>query len=257
VRLGSLEVHPVLDGGMDVPAEMILNQVPHPDFLTPEGMLTVQFGGYLVRTGDRVLLVDTGMGGLLGGQLIASLAAHGVQPDDVTDVLLTHLHADHVGGTTTDDKPTFPNADYRCHAADWQHFVVEENDEYMRAEMGVPKACERLSPIEHRFTTYDADTTIAPGVDVRHAPGHTPGSTVVVLSGGGESALLMGDVLHCPAELASDDWEMMADVDAALARRTREAFARELEGTGTPFAAAHFPGLRFGRLLSGRGWDYA
>ena len=257
MRLGDLEVLPVLDGGMDVPADMMLNQVPHPEFLTPEGMLTVQFGGYLVRTGDRVLLVDTGMGPLLGGGLLDSLAGYGVQPDDVTDVLLTHLHADHVGWTTTDDKPTFVNADYRVHAADWQHFVVDRSEEFMREEMGMPLAADRLSPVEHRFTSFDADTTVAPGVDVRHAPGHTPGSTVVVLSGGGETALLMGDVLHCPAELATDDWEMMADVDAALARRTREAFARELEGTGTPFAAAHFPRLRFGRLLSGRDWEYA
>ena len=257
MRVGELEVLPVLDGGMDVPADLMLNQVPHPDFLTPEGMLTVQFGGYLVRTADRVLLVDTGMGPLLGGQLLESLSAYGVQPVDVTDVLLTHLHADHVGWTTTDEKPTFPNADYRCHALDWQHFVTDQNDEFMRAVMGAPKACERLLPIEHRFTTFDGDVTIAPGVDVRHAPGHTPGSTVVVLSGAGETALLMGDVLHCPAELASDDWDMMADVDSLLARQTREAFARELEGADIPFAAAHFPGLRFGRLLTDRVWSYA
>ena len=256
MKLGDLEVLPVLDGGMDVPAEAILNQVPHPDFLTPEGLLTVQFGGYLVRTGDRVILVDAGMGPLLGGRLLDSLAEHGVMADDVTDVLLTHLHADHVGWTTTDDKPTFANADYRCHARDWEHFVVGESDEFMRAEMGAPKACERLSPIEHRFTTFDSDTTLAPGVDVRHAPGHTPGSTVVVLSGGGEKAMLLGDVLHCPAELVTEDWDMMADVDAPLARRTREAFAKELEGTNVPVAAAHFPGLRFGRLLSDRAWEY-
>ena len=256
MRLGDLEVLPVLDGGMDLPAEAILNQVPHPEFLTTEGLLTVQFGGYLIRTADRVLLVDTGMGPLLGGGLLDNLAAYGVQPDDVTDVLLTHLHADHIGWTTSDDKPTFANADYRCHALDWSHFVIDGNDEFMRAEMGAPLARERLLPIEHRFSTFDGDTTIAPGVDVRHAPGHTPGSTVVVLSGGSEKALLMGDVLHCPAELATDDWDMMADVDPPLARRTREAFARELEGTAVPFAAAHFPGLRFGRLLSGRSWSW-
>jgi glyoxylase-like metal-dependent hydrolase (beta-lactamase superfamily II) len=252
VRLGALEVLPVLDGAMDVPVEVVLNKVPHPDQLTPAGLLTMQFGGYLVRTGDRVLLVDTGMGAPLGGALLDSLAAYGVQPADVTDVLLTHLHADHIGWVGA-----FPNAVHRCHAADWQHFVVDGSDEYMRAELGVPLAGERLGPLEARFEVFEGDSSLAPGVLVRHAPGHTPGSTVVVLSGDGETAMLMGDVLHCPAELTSDDWEMMADVDAALARRTREAFARELEGSGVPFAAAHFPGLRFGRLLAGRAWAYA
>jgi glyoxylase-like metal-dependent hydrolase (beta-lactamase superfamily II) len=261
VRLGDLTVEDALDGGMDVPAEIVLNQVPHPDHLTPDGLLTVQYGGFLVRSGDRVILVDTGFGPVLGGQLLDSLRAAGLGPEDVTDVLLTHLHADHVGWTTNDEKPVFANAVYRCHERDWEHFVVQESDEYMRAELGLPKACERLAPAAQLVETFDRDVTLAPGVDVRHAPGHTPGSTVVVLSGGGGTAMLLGDVLHCPAELLSDDWEMLADVDPLLARRTREAFARELEGSDVPVAAAHFPGLQFGRLLSaptgGRSWRFS
>lgn len=260
MRIGDLTVEGVLDGGMDVPADLILNQVPHPEHLTPDGLLRMQMGGYLVRTAGRVLLVDTGFGpapeGSGNGRLLDSLRELGLGPEDVTDVVLTHLHMDHVGWTTADEKPVFPNAVYRCHAADWEHFVARENDEAMRAELGLPKACERLAPAAHLVETFDGDTTVAPGVDVRHAPGHTPGSTVVVLSSGGRKAMLLGDVLHCPAELQSDDWEMIADVDPALARRTRAAFARELEGADVPVAAAHFPGLRFGRLLASGSWEY-
>jgi glyoxylase-like metal-dependent hydrolase (beta-lactamase superfamily II) len=261
MRLGDLTVTPVVDGGMDVPAEAILNKAPHPSHLTEEGLLRVQMGGYLIRTGDRVMLVDTGFGpDVLGpgsGVLLESLAAAGLQPSDVTDVLLTHLHMDHIGWTTIEDKPVFPTAVYRCHADDWAHFVTDENDEFMREMLGVPKACEKLAPIAGQLESFDSDTTLAPGVDVRHAPGHTPGSTVVVLSSGTDRAMLLGDVLHCPAELMGDDWEMMADVDPVLASRTRVALARELEGSDIPVAAAHFPGLRFGRLLSATSWEYA
>jgi glyoxylase-like metal-dependent hydrolase (beta-lactamase superfamily II) len=83
--------------------------------------------------------------------------------------------------------------------------------------------------------------------------GHTPGSTIVVLSSGTERAMLLGDVVHCPVELLDDEWDGMADVDPELARRTRLALARELEGQDVPVAAAHFEGLRFGRLLAGQG----
>ena len=65
--------------------------------------------------------------------------------------------------------------------------------------------------------------------------------------------MLLGDVVHCPMELTDSEWQFVGDVDPDLARRTREALARELEGSDVPAAAAHFPGMRFGRLLAGEG----
>src|SRR5205814_8580706 len=94
---------------------------------------------------------------------------------------------------------------------------------------------------------------LLPGVDTMAAPGHTPGSTIVVVSSGADRALLLGDVVHCPIELIDDEWGSMGDVDPELAKRTRIALARELEGTDVPVAAAHFPGLQFGRLLAAEG----
>ncbi len=73
----------------------------------------------------------------------------------------------------------------------------------------------------------------------------------MVVSSGSEKAMLLGDVVHCPVELIEDDWEALFDVDPTLARTTREILARELEGTNVQLAAAHFPGLEFGRLLQG------
>jgi glyoxylase-like metal-dependent hydrolase (beta-lactamase superfamily II) len=85
------------------------------------------------------------------------------------------------------------------------------------------------------------------------APGHTPGSTIIVISSGTERALLLGDVVHCPIELVDDEWAGMGDVDPALALRTRRALTRELEGSDVPATAAHFTGMKFGRLLTGEG----
>jgi hypothetical protein len=76
---------------------------------------------------------------------------------------------------------------------------------------------------------------------------------VIVVSSGPERAMLLGDVVHCPVELVDDEWGALFDVDPALALQTRVALNRELEGSNLPVAAAHFPGLRFGRLVRAEG----
>jgi glyoxylase-like metal-dependent hydrolase (beta-lactamase superfamily II) len=262
MRVGDLEITPVLDGvALFPPTAAYLDGAqalgakggaeedwaPHRGLLTDDGQLEVALGGFLVRHGDRVALVDTGVGMIdvspfRGGQFIDSLEALGVTPNDVTDVLFTHLHFDHVGWATSKGAVVFPNATYRCHRHDWEHFFGPDAG-----------ATKKLTPIADRMELWDADTTVLPGIDTVTAPGHTPGSTIVVLSSGDDRAMLLGDVVHCPIELLDDEWAGMGDVDPALAQRTRVALARELEGTDTPVAAAHFPGLEFGRLLAGQG----
>ena len=257
MRVGELTIEPVHDGVAVVPPGDFLRGpgaddpwAPHRQFLTADGKLELALGGFLIRTGDRVVLVDTGVGrvdhaGFRGGALLESLAGLGIGPDDVTDVVLTHLHYDHVGWTTSKGEVVFPWAAYRCHASDWAHFVDRPDAD--------PGAVRKLSPLAGRLEPFAADGTVAPGIDVRHAPGHTPGSTIVVVSSGTDRALLLGDVLHCPVELVEDGWSMIYDVDPDLAARTREALAREMEGSAVPSAAAHFPGMRFGRLLPAEG----
>lgn len=258
MHVGSLEILPVLDGTARLPATELLRftgdrddpWAPHRQFLQDDGILELTLGGFLVRTRERVVLVDTGVGRIdtgtyRGGGFLDSLAAHGIRAPEVTDVVLTHLHFDHVGWATQRGSVVFPNATYRCHPADWAHFVD--------APAADPGGVRKLSPLAGQLEPFEGDCTVAPGITVRHAPGHTPGSAIVVVADGDDRAVLLGDVAHCPAELVEDDWEAIFDVDPELATRTRLALARELEGTGVPVAAAHFPGLRFGRLLTGTG----
>ena len=253
MQVGEVEISPVLDGTAYLPVKEAYETMPdeawaaHQQFLTADGNIEIALGGFLIRTADRLVLVDTGVGtvsagAFRGGRFIDSLATVGVTPSDVTDVILTHLHFDHVGWSTQKGAVVFTNAIYRCDARDWEHFVGPD--------LG---ATRKLSPLEGHLSLFDHNGPLLPGVDVLSAPGHTPGSTVVVVSSGVERAMLLGDVVHCAVELLDEEWQGMADVDPDLAKRTRNALARELEGTDTLVAAAHFPGLRFGRLLSGQG----
>ena len=171
-------------------------------------------------------------------------------------MIFTHLHVDHIGWATQGGQTMFPNATYRCSAADWEHFMVEHRDEpdnYPGAE-GIPVNPHAvLVHATAMFNTYDGSGTILPGIDIMAAPGHTPGSSIVVLSSGTDRAMLLGDVVHCPVQLIEPEWDGLMDVDPAQAKRTRLMLDRELDGKDIPVAAAHFPDLRFGRLLQGRG----
>jgi glyoxylase-like metal-dependent hydrolase (beta-lactamase superfamily II) len=307
MNVGSIVIEPLVDGSIltKLPPSKPLPEPGSQPWLDqhgmfrPGGLIESTVGGFLVRTGDRVVVVDAGSGpsfadGFDGpridvddpddplaaafrdrgfgedsirgvadyfsetrletGRLPAALAACGVEPTDVTDVVLTHLHYDHIGWTSVDGAAFFPNATVRCAAADADYFLAGPPEESTLALIfrAMP-ARERLGPVLDRLEAWDSDRNILPGIDVRLAPGHTPGSSVVVVSDGDARAMLLGDMIHCPLELMDDDFDLLVDHDEALAKKVRQAYARELEGQDVAVAASHFPGLQFGRLLPGEG----
>jgi glyoxylase-like metal-dependent hydrolase (beta-lactamase superfamily II) len=256
VQVGELDVLPVFDGlGHEVARDVLSRPAAagdpwarHAGQLGPGGEIEFAFGGFLVRSAGRVLLVDTGVGTIdngqyRGGRFLDSLRAHGVEPDDVTDVLFTHLHFDHVGWATQKGTVVFRNAAYRVHEADWAWFVTRPQ--------AAPGGVRKLSPLAGHVETFAGECVIAPGVTARPVPGHTPGSTVFELASGGQRALLLGDVVHSVVELLEPGWEFAFDTDRAAAAAVREQVRAELRQTGDPAAAAHFPGLAFGRFTGG------
>jgi glyoxylase-like metal-dependent hydrolase (beta-lactamase superfamily II) len=255
MRVGDMRIDPVMDGFASFDPTLAFRGTTaeqwavHRDLLDADGKLSFSMGGFLVRGAGHTTLVDLGLGpksflGIDGGRFLEELGVLGVSPEDVTDVVFTHLHFDHIGWAADESgKPTFPAATYRCASADWEHFMVDHRG----------TEAELIEPVASRFEVWRGSGTLLPGVDVLEAPGHTPGSTVILVSSAAERAMMLGDVVHCPVELVDDEWASMFDVDPDLALRTRVALNRELEGSDVPVAAAHFPGLRFGRLLAAKG----
>lgn len=274
VEIGTIQVRPVVDGGQVIGAVELWNLAAeltgfatrsrrtrqswhgfdaddwagHDQFLDRHGRYREDMGGYLVTgCGDRVVLVDLGVGPeiALGGAFLDNLHRLGVREDDITDVVLTHLHSDHIGWASRDGRLTFPNATLHCHARDWEYFTSDAHD----VVAGVSPDPARLRLMEPRIELWSADHTMFPGFDVLLSEGHTPGSSTVVLSSGARRAVLLGDAVHCPVELLDAEWAGLGDVDPDLAARTREALAREYDDGVTVVGAGHFPGLRFGRLI--------
>ena len=155
----------------------------------------------------------------------------GVEPSDVTDVILTHLHFDHVGWTTQQGAIVFPNATYRCHSADWQHFIEGDTAD--------DRAIRKLSPVAPRLELFDTDHTVATGIDVRHAPGHTPGSVIVIISSGDDRAMLIGDV-HTAQQNSPKTIGKQCLTSIEILPVAREALAAELEEFNDVGRAAHF-----------------
>jgi glyoxylase-like metal-dependent hydrolase (beta-lactamase superfamily II) len=244
----------------------------HADLFDRHGQAWLPIGCFLVRTRERCVLVDAGMGPartpdasadhfLIGGQLPVGLRAAGVEPADITDVVCTHLHMDHVGWLFDPEaRPTFPRATIWLGAGDWRHFVERRDgdiEDHIRHGLldGAAAGGSRAGPDAGaaRVQLVDRDTSVAPGITALQTPGHTPGHLCVVVSSEGQRALLLGDAITCPVQLDEPAWHSIGDVDPDLADRTRERLWRELEGDDVTGTGAHFPELEFGRLLNGSG----
>jgi glyoxylase-like metal-dependent hydrolase (beta-lactamase superfamily II) len=265
-KIGGLDVLALSDGTITFPPHIYFQGTtpeqwqPHKRWLDHQGNIAFQLACFLVRSGGKNVLIDTGLGALQmyvfhGGALLDDLASAGLKPEDIDTVFITHLHIDHCGTCTSNGKggfrPVFPNATYR-----WTQM---EHDHWLTAPMP-PGSVFPLSDMQkalgERFEAADDGAALAEGVNVIATPGHTPGHASVVLSSGGERAFVLGDAIACPAQLEETEWSGMGDMDPKLARRSQEAVAREAESSGALVAACHFPELTFGRVLRGEGRRY-
>ena len=263
MRIGDIELIPLSDGECKLPQQFYigLDFESHPELLADDGRVHIPIGCYLMRTGDRTVLLDAGLGQVdvgwaRGGDLPAQLASHGVAPEDIDTVVASHLHIDHIGWLAVNKGdgsmvPFFPNATVRYGHADWGQFVDDAGaEDRSRNVMQTLAAADRLEPIEGDMVS------IAPGLTARATPGHTLGHYCLVVSSGTDRAFLLGDAVECALQLEEPDFYVMSDVDPKLAARTRETLWKELDGTDALVGAAHFPGLEFGRVLRGQGKSY-
>ena len=196
----------------------------------PTDRITLSANALLVRSGARVILIDTGLGPRIHGALPASLKLAGVSPDDVTDVLITHPHPDHIGGLLdAQGRLAFPNATIRMASAAWT---------FMKQK--APPAM--IAAVTPRIQTFEPGARIAPGVVSVSLPGHTPGHVGYEIVSGHSRLLDMGDVAHSSiVSLARPQWAIQFDADHAVAGATRLKTLSGLAKTHEWVFAPHFP----------------
>jgi glyoxylase-like metal-dependent hydrolase (beta-lactamase superfamily II) len=228
----------------------------------------------LVDAPDFRLVVDTCVGNgkprtipalnMMETSFLVDLEAVGWPRDSVDGVLCTHLHVDHVGWNTMlqDGRwlPTFPRARYYMARTEVQHWL----EAFARASQWDGAAPE--DPMDNRACFADSvkpildaglqvlvetDAVIAPGISLTPTPGHTPGHVSVVIESQGERAVITGDLMHHPCQIAHPEWSSAADTDPQQSRSSRLKFFAQFADQPTLIIGTHFGGPTAGCLLKG------
>jgi glyoxylase-like metal-dependent hydrolase (beta-lactamase superfamily II) len=212
-------------------------------FLDPDGKLPSVFTALLLDADDGPLLVDAGVGRFAGdldaGHLRAELDALGIRPDEIRTVLITHAHADHVGGLTdAAGAPVFANARHVCHRAEAAFWgSPEARDLPGDAAAPAVAAFEALvgAGLLHLI---DDDEAVAHGVTALPAPGHTPGHLAVAIDG---ACLWTGDAIVGPLNVTHPQWVSAADMDGPANEATRRALLARAADEDLLLGGNHLP----------------
>jgi glyoxylase-like metal-dependent hydrolase (beta-lactamase superfamily II) len=259
MRVGNVEVVALSDGGFTRAPGGFMPEVPaeaweqyRAQHLDAEGNIRLNLGCFLVRSSGRTILVDTGIGGRGGGnfppgRLMDELRAASVKPEEIERVVITHMHFDHIGWNTIDREghpvATFSKARYIIQWHEWDYWSKQDAAKQTMATLAFP--IERAG----QLNLVDPNHHPTPELTMLPSPGHTPGHVSILISSGGEQAVILGDVAHSPVQVTEPDWSIVGDVDKDLGRQSRRALWDRIEQEGLRVAAGHFTGQNLGRFV--------
>ena len=266
VRIGEIEVLIISDGVLPLPTTMLGHNADAADravwlddMFLPRDAFDWALNVVLVRSGGQTILIDAGLGldpdlNLpRAGQLIKRLAGAGIDLASVTDVVLTHLHMDHIGGLLVDGVKDRLRPDLRIHVAAAETKFWEAPDfSHVSMPPGFPDALRAtakrfLSEYGSHLNLFDERSEVAPGVVVQRTGGHTPGHSVVRLASGGDRLTFAGDAVFAVG-FEHPDWYNGFEHYPEEAARVRIDLLRELAANGEQLVATHLPFPSVGRV---------
>ena len=262
-KVGDVEVTVVSDGIARVPVTdaFVLNAKPEQvnqalrDAYMEPGVFVAPFNPIVLNTGSKLALVDMGSGEAAyraskgaTGQLLANLAAAGIDPGAIDTIIISHYHGDHINGLLkADDTLAFPNAEVLVPAK--EHAYWTDASEESRA--ATPRIAELFknarrvighAGVQRRLRTYEWDKEVIPGVLAVATPGHTPGHTSHVVASGASSVYVQADVTHAPFLFARHPgWHAFYDHDPDMAEATRRKVYDMLAADKTLVQGFHYP----------------
>src|ERR1700760_2392891 len=256
LRVGEIDVLVVSDGVLSLPGAMLGHNVDPAvraawleNMFLPPDVLEWALNVVVVRSGGRTILIDAGMGAEFpdlprAGHTVQRLEAAGIDLASVTDVVVTHMHMDHIGGLLVDGVKERLRPDLRIHVAAAE-IKFWESPDFSRVSMppGFPDALRRtakrfLNEYRNQLRTFETEYEVAPGVVVTRTGGHTPGHSVVRLASGGDRLMFAGDAVF-PVGFEHPDWHNGFEHDPEEAARIRVRLMQELAATNELLVATH------------------
>lgn len=258
LRVGEIDVLVISDGVLPITAvTMATNAAPADlsawlkDMYLPPEVLDWPLNVAVVRSGGKTILIDSGLGTEFpdfprAGQLAARLDAAGIDPASVTDVVLTHLHMDHIGGLLVDGLRGRLRQDLRVHLAAAEAEFWEAPD-FSKTNMPAPvpdvlraTASRFLDTYRGQLRPFETEYEVAPGVMICRTGGHTPGHSIVRLESGGDRLTFAGDAVFQPG-FENPQWHNGFEHDPEESARVRVRLLRELAASGEQLVATHLP----------------
>ncbi|TXN23575.1 MBL fold metallo-hydrolase [Methylobacterium sp. WL9] len=268
LRIGEIDVLVVSDGVLPLPTAMLAHNADPAlraawlgDSFLPPDALDWPLNVVVVRSGEQTILIDAGLGFdpnldlPRAGQLVRRLDAAGIDLASVTDVVLTHLHMDHIGGLLVDGVKAQLSPDLKIHVAAAEVAFWRAPDFSLTAmPPGFPDALRStatrfLAEYRSNLRTFEDVYEVVPGVVVHRTGGHTPGHSVVRLASGRDRLTFAGDAIF-PVGFDQPDWHNGFEHDPEEAARVRIRLLRELSATGEQLVATHLPFPSVGRVAA-------
>lgn len=254
-KVGDVTVTAVNDGFAKRPLEGFVRNAELADVrkamaqaFLPQDALSITFTTLVLQHGDKLTLIDTGngdSGAPTSGAWMANFRAAGFDPKNVSTVVFSHFHGDHINGfRLKDGTAVFPNAEVMVPAAEWAYWMDDARmsaaPEGMKgAFAGVRRV---FSPIAKDVKRFEAGKEILPGLTAIAAPGHTPGHTVFALASGSGKMMIMSDTTNHPALFVRNpDWSAVFDMDGAQAAATRRKLLDMVSADRMQVAFYHAP----------------
>lgn len=262
MQLGDFEIIALQDGSIEMDATLF--KTGDRDIIKkymPEGKLPASVNAYIVKTKTENILIDAGGGDseLFKGKMLEKLEKVSIKPEDITMILITHAHIDHVAGLLSNNKAVFPNAEILFSKKEITTFT-DEALEHLPADIRVyyEPANKVLKIFKERVKPFKTGSAITEGIDSVDLSGHTPGQVGYLIESDGEKLLIIGDLLHVAAvQFPHPEYSLVYDADVPKAVERRKQVLNRVAAEKMPIAGMHipFPGIGY-VAKDGKGFSF-